>query len=348
MFRVWRSNILLVFENNGSVIMHPFFEQVKGKLIVSCQALADEPLHSAFIMGRMALAAKEGGAAAIRAQGTDDIKEIKKVTGLPNIDCRYNYINHFDVFADLVGIYKSSVYYAEKGSSEVAGEITAVWNDRYVKTEEGIMRQNNVYANVLASTERAWKGGGKQYIENGGTTLPNVGDEYDEFADWERRFLFHKAHSLKDENIPYVRQTNVRWLITDAFPNGGTASKVLPPETEGLKDSYVYDGHTYRTKRATGAGIYLRHTWGTTVPAFYKNPQLNYTAYAWTYVYSPVEQEAGALIEFQNYGRSEKDSAPVNGSWDRKGSHIWLNDVQVRALTTKYLLATRTLRHVSQ
>ena len=255
----------------------------------------------------------------------------KKVTGLPNIDCRYNYINHFDVFADLVGIYKSSVYYAEKGSSEVAGEITAVWNDRYVKTEEGIMRQNNVYANVLASTERAWKGGGKQYIENGGTTLPNVGDEYDEFADWERRFLFHKAHSLKDENIPYVRQTNVRWLITDAFPNGGTASKVLPPETEGLKDSYVYDGHTYRTKRATGAGIYLRHTWGTTVPAFYKNPQLNYTAYAWTYVYSPVEQEAGALIEFQNYGRSEKDSAPVNGSWDRKGSHIWLNDVEIKA-----------------
>lgn len=65
--------------------MHPFFEQVKGKLIVSCQALADEPLHSAFIMGRMALAAKEGGAAAIRAQGTDDIKEIKKVTGLPVI-----------------------------------------------------------------------------------------------------------------------------------------------------------------------------------------------------------------------------------------------------------------------
>lgn len=30
-------------------------EQVKGGLIVSCQALPDEPLHSSFIMGRMAL-----------------------------------------------------------------------------------------------------------------------------------------------------------------------------------------------------------------------------------------------------------------------------------------------------
>ena len=58
---------------------------VKGNLIVSCQALSDEPLHSSFIMGRMAIAAKQGGAAAIRAQGVNDINEIKEVTKLPII-----------------------------------------------------------------------------------------------------------------------------------------------------------------------------------------------------------------------------------------------------------------------
>lgn len=62
-----------------------FLSTVKGKLIVSCQALPDEPLHSSFIMGRMALAAKEGGAKAIRAQSSVDIQEIKKVTNLPVI-----------------------------------------------------------------------------------------------------------------------------------------------------------------------------------------------------------------------------------------------------------------------
>ena len=60
-------------------------ESIKGKLIVSCQALPHEPLHSSFIMGRMALAVKEGGAVGIRANTKDDIMEIKKQVDLPVI-----------------------------------------------------------------------------------------------------------------------------------------------------------------------------------------------------------------------------------------------------------------------
>jgi len=60
-------------------------ETLKGKLIVSCQALPEEPLHSSFIMGRMAMAAKMGGARGIRANTKEDIAEIQKETGLPVI-----------------------------------------------------------------------------------------------------------------------------------------------------------------------------------------------------------------------------------------------------------------------
>ena len=60
-------------------------EQLKGNLIVSCQALPHEPLHSSFIMGRMALAAKEGGACGIRANTREDIKEIQQNVDLPVI-----------------------------------------------------------------------------------------------------------------------------------------------------------------------------------------------------------------------------------------------------------------------
>lgn len=58
---------------------------IRGELIVSCQALEEEPLHSSFVMARMALAAYEGGAKGIRANSVTDILEIRKTVPLPVI-----------------------------------------------------------------------------------------------------------------------------------------------------------------------------------------------------------------------------------------------------------------------
>ena len=60
-------------------------EAMNRGLIVSCQALEHEPLHSSYIMSRMAVAAKEGGAVGIRANGVEDIVAIKKEVDLPVI-----------------------------------------------------------------------------------------------------------------------------------------------------------------------------------------------------------------------------------------------------------------------
>jgi N-acylglucosamine-6-phosphate 2-epimerase len=59
--------------------------KLKGGLVVSCQALDEEPLHSPYIMQKMALAAKLGGAVGIRANGYEDITAIRSEVDLPVI-----------------------------------------------------------------------------------------------------------------------------------------------------------------------------------------------------------------------------------------------------------------------
>lgn len=65
--------------------MKTVLDVLQGKLIVSCQALENEPLHSSFIMSRMALAAAQGGAVGIRANSVVDIAAIKETVSLPVI-----------------------------------------------------------------------------------------------------------------------------------------------------------------------------------------------------------------------------------------------------------------------
>ncbi len=73
-------------------------DKLKGGLIVSCQALEDEPLHSSMIMARMAIASQQGGAVGIRAQGVEDILEIEKAVDLPIIGIIKRYYHDSEVY----------------------------------------------------------------------------------------------------------------------------------------------------------------------------------------------------------------------------------------------------------
>lgn len=72
--------------------------KIKGGLIVSCQALEDEPLHSSFIMSRMAYSAKLGGAVGIRANSVEDIEAIRKTVDLPIIGIIKKIYDSSDVY----------------------------------------------------------------------------------------------------------------------------------------------------------------------------------------------------------------------------------------------------------
>lgn len=253
----------------------------------------------------------------------------KAQKGIPAIDCRYHYANHFDTYADLVAMFNSRIYNQPEGSDDLAGSIVAFWNDRYIDNTPQLLAENNFYPYMLTLAERAWRGGGNCYFDGKGTLLwEDEPEQLAAFKEFEDRLLWQKNTWLKEVPFPYVRQTQSEWQITDAFPNGGDLNKVFPPEEK--EDSvYQYEGKTYKTRKIIGNGIYLRHVWGTLVPGFYANPQEKHTAYATRWIYSPKERKTKLALEFQNYSRSESDLAPRQGTWDYKCSRAWLNGKEI-------------------
>ncbi|MGE6613474.1 N-acetylmannosamine-6-phosphate 2-epimerase [Peribacillus sp. NPDC076916] len=96
--------------------------QVKEELIVSCQALPEEPLHSPFIISKMALAAMEGGAKGIRANTKEDILAIKNEIVLPVIGIVKRDYEDSDIF--ITATHKEIDELIESGCEMIAVDAT--------------------------------------------------------------------------------------------------------------------------------------------------------------------------------------------------------------------------------
>lgn len=236
----------------------------------------------------------------------------KAQRGIPAVDCRLHYINHFDLFGDIVGLHTSRIYDADEGSPDLAGSIIALWNDRYVPDEQAIIQENNLYVSALALADRAWRGGGYQYFNDFGTILPESGPAREDFLDFEERMLPY----LDNLSTRYVQQGNARWALSPVYDNGGDLEAVFPPE----------EGEWETERVLTGSGFYLRHVWGPSIVAgVYPEPRPNSTVYARSRLWSDAEQTVGLLFETQNHSRSEHDAPDPDGAWDYRHSRIWLN-----------------------
>jgi N-acylglucosamine-6-phosphate 2-epimerase len=92
-------------------------------LVVSCQALEDEPLHGPHHMAAMAVAAQMGGAAGIRANGTRDIAAIKQAVDLPIIGLIKRSLPGFEVY--ITPTLEDALAVHEAGAAIVALDGTA-------------------------------------------------------------------------------------------------------------------------------------------------------------------------------------------------------------------------------
>lgn len=97
-------------------------ESLRGQLIVSCQAAADEPMHGPQFMAAMARAAQMGGAQGIRANGPEDIAAIKASVSLPIIGIQKRKYTDSDVY--ITPTFEDAQTIVEAGSDFVALDAT--------------------------------------------------------------------------------------------------------------------------------------------------------------------------------------------------------------------------------
>lgn len=127
-------------------------DRLKDGIVVSCQALPDEPLHGSEIMARMAVAAKQGGAIAIRANSKEDIIAIKKAVPLPVIGIVKRDYEGSDVY--ITPTYKEVDELLAAGVDMIAFDATNRKRpeDCTLESMVSYMKNNNVYIMADVST----------------------------------------------------------------------------------------------------------------------------------------------------------------------------------------------------
>ncbi|WP_125588286.1 N-acetylmannosamine-6-phosphate 2-epimerase [Companilactobacillus jidongensis] len=153
--------------------MNDFLDIVKGKLVVSCQALGNEPLHSSFIMARMARAAKLAGSVAIRANSVVDIQAIEDETHLPIIGL--SKVDYDDSPVYITPTIKEMRAVASAGAAVVACDVTGQPRPHGEKLADIVAQMRKEFPDTLLMADTATLENVKEANELGfdiiGTTM---------------------------------------------------------------------------------------------------------------------------------------------------------------------------------
>ncbi|QGM29702.1 putative N-acetylmannosamine-6-phosphate 2-epimerase [Bacillus sp. N3536] len=181
---------------------------IHHELIVSCQALTDEPLHSPYIMARMAYAAMMGGAKGIRANSIKDIKEIKKTVNLPIIGIIKNVYSKSDVF--ITPTQKEIDLLYREGVDIIAIDATNRLRPDGKVISEVFPAIRKQYSDQLFMADCSTYEEGKQAYELGfdclGTTLSGY-TEYTQGTELPDKVLIEKL--VRDFPIPVIAEGGI-------------------------------------------------------------------------------------------------------------------------------------------
>ena len=186
-------------------------EQIKGGLIVSCQALPTEPLYDSYIMSMMAYAASVGGAVGIRANTIVDIKAIKEKVNLPVIGIIKADYDDSDVY--ITPTEKEVDLLVEAGCEIIATDATKRLRPNGKTFEEFFTPIRKKYPNQLFMADTSCFEEGKLAEELGfdliGTTMSGYTAYTSSVSDGPDYELMERLS--RDINIPVIGEGRIHY-----------------------------------------------------------------------------------------------------------------------------------------
>lgn len=243
------------------------------------------------------------------------------------IDSRLNYLNHLDPLAGVAQLFFNRVCNAQAGDSIRLGGILCCWNDNNVNEEYDILRHNPVYPGMLTYSETSWKGQPVDFGEKFSAKLPSPDDPlFEQFREFENRLVEHRNRFFEGKPFPYIKQTAISWVLYG--PVGKEEEAEFEKAVgEGNKTKWKKSG-VRKTGPVYGGTIHVRHQFG--YPSWISDKEG--TVFATTYVWSPVTQEVGCWIGFNDWSRSggrRGGPFPEQGMWHNTNPKVWLNQVLI-------------------
>ena len=176
-------------------------KSLKGGLIVSCQALENEPLYrpEGHVMDLMSIAAVQAGAIGIRAQGIVDIQQIKEVVDVPVIGIIKKSYEGYDGYITMT--WKEIDALVETGCDIIALDCTDRVRGDGLTSYEFVRQIKEKYPDILLMADVSTFDEGVKSIEAGvdfvGTTLSGY-TPYSDVTDGPNFDLIHQLATESD------------------------------------------------------------------------------------------------------------------------------------------------------
>ncbi|MCC6362169.1 MAG: putative N-acetylmannosamine-6-phosphate 2-epimerase [Bryobacterales bacterium] len=187
------------------------FRPLRGRLIVSCQAWEDDPFHGAEHMARFARAAVEGGAAAIRANGPDDIRAIRAAVSVPVIGLQKRVISDGRIL--ITPELEDACALVEAGAHAVAVDCTARGQKHGALERVRRIREElrvPVTADIATVEEAiASEGAGASFVLS---TMRGYTAETESVCSFDAAFI---AELVRAVNVPVIAEGRI-WTVEDA------------------------------------------------------------------------------------------------------------------------------------